>query len=171
MQLSNMNFKNLKIATLVVLGAISLNTTSCKKSNKDVKPIEVTFKKEGELTIYKGESDSIITKLDIEIADTDYDIQTGLMYRNSMRDERGMLFVFPTMRERFFYMRNTKFPLDLIYLNGKKFIVSFQENAKPFDESQLPSQVPAQFVLEVNAGLAEKWLLEVGDRIEYVEFK
>lgn len=166
-----MKFKNLKIATLVILGAVCISTTSCKKGNKEVKPVEVSFKKEGELTIYKAESDSLIVKLDIEIADTDYDIQTGLMYRDSMRDDRGMLFVFPTMRERFFYMRNTKFPLDLIYLNGKKFIVSFQENAKPFDESQLPSQVPAQFVLEVNAGLAEKWLLEVGDRIEYVEFK
>lgn len=165
-----MKFSYLKITALLVLSTLCLNT-SCKQSNKEVKPIEVTFKKEGELTIYKAESDSIITKLDIEIADTDYDIQTGLMYRDSMRDDRGMLFVFPTLRERFFYMRNTKFPLDLIYLNGKKFIVSFQENAKPFDESQLPSQVPAQFVLEVNAGLAEKWLLEVGDRIEYVEFK
>ena len=166
-----MKLKNLKIATLVVFGALCLTTISCKKGNKEVKQVEVTFKKEGELTIYKAESDSIITKLDIEIADTDYDIQTGLMYRKSMQDDRGMLFVFPTLRERFFYMRNTKFPLDLIFLNGKKFIASFQENAKPFDESQLPSQVPAQFVLEVNAGLAEKWLLEVGDRIEYVEFK
>ena len=166
-----MRFKNIKIATLVVIGFLCFNTSSCKKSNKEVKPVEVTFKKEGELTIYKAESDSIITKLDIEIADTDYDIQTGLMYRDSMRDNRGMLFVFPTMRQRFFYMRNTKFPLDLIYLNGEKYIVSFQENAKPFDEKKLPSQVPAQFVLEVNAGLAEKWLLEVGDRIEYVEFR
>jgi len=166
-----LKLKNLKIATLIVLGIISLNTTSCKKYNKEVKPVEVTFKKEGELILYKGQSDSIITKLDIEIAETDYDIQTGLMYRDSMRDDRGMLFVFPTMRERFFYMRNTKFPLDLIYLNDKHFIVSFQENAKPFDERQLPSQVPAQYVLEVNAGLAEKWLLEVGDRIEYVEYR
>ncbi len=166
-----MSFKNLKIAALIVLGAISLNTTSCKKSNKEVKPVEVTFKKEGELTLYKAQSDSIITKLDIEIADTDYDVQTGLMYRNSMQDDRGMLFVFPTMRERFFYMRNTKFPLDLIYLNDKNFIVSFQENAKPFDERSLPSQVPAQYVLEVNAGLAEKWLLEVGDRMEYTEIE
>ena len=92
-----MRFKNLKISTLIVLGVISLNITSCKKSNKDVKPVEVTFKKEGELTLYKAQSDSIITKLDIEIADTDYDVQTGLMYRNSMQDDRGMLFVFPTM--------------------------------------------------------------------------
>jgi len=139
----------------------------CNNKSKDVKPVEVNFKKEGELKLYKSQSDSLIVKLDIEIADTDYDIQTGLMYRSSMQDDRGMLFVFPTMQQRYFYMRNTKFPIDLIFLDNNNFIVSFQENAKPFDESSLPSVVPAQFVLEVNAGLAEKWLLEIGDRMDY----
>lgn len=164
-----MKGKNLAFGTLLLIGAFCFNATSCKDKNKTVKPVEVTFKKEGELTLYKAQTDSVITKLDIEIADTDYDVQTGLMYRNSMRDDRGMLFVFPTMRERFFYMKNTKFPLDLIYLDNNKKIVSFQENAKPFDETSLPSQVPAQYVLEVNAGLAQKWLLEIGDRMEYSE--
>lgn len=164
-----MKGKNLAFGTLLLIGSFCFNATSCKDKNKTVKPVEVTFKKEGELTLYKAQTDSVITKLEIEIADTDYDVQTGLMYRNSLRDDRGMLFVFPTMRERFFYMKNTKFPLDLIYLDNNKKIVSFQENAKPFDETSLPSQVPAQYVLEVNAGLAQKWLLEIGDRMEYSE--
>ncbi len=161
----------LKLTSLLFLSIFCLSSISCKNENKEVKPVEVTFKKEGELKLYKSMSDSLIVKLDIEIADTDYDVQTGLMYRNSMQDDRGMLFVFPTMRERFFYMRNTKFPLDLIYLDKNKYIVSFQENSKPFDESSLPSEVPAQYVLEVNAGLAEKWLLEIGDRMEYTEIE
>lgn len=165
------SIKNIRLLFIVVLSGLILTITSCKKSNKDVKPVEVNFKKEGELKLYKSSSDSLIVKLDIEIADTDYDIQTGLMYRNSMQDDRGMLFVFPTMQQRYFYMRNTKFPIDLIYIDNNKFIVNFQENAKPFDESSLPSEVPAQYVLEVNAGLAEKWLLEIGDRIEYVEME
>lgn len=154
---------------LFLIGFIFVCVWSCKKENKTVKPIEVTFKKEGELFIYKAETDSIVVKLDIEIADSDYDIQTGLMYRDSMKDDRGMLFVFPTMRQRYFYMKNTKFPIDIIYLDNALKIVSFQENAKPFDETTLPSQVPAQYVLEVNAGLAEKWLLEIGDSIEYTK--
>ena len=160
-----------KFYYIFFLSIFCLSSISCKKENKDVKPVEVIFKKEGELKLYKSQSDSLIVKLDIEIADNDYDVQTGLMYRNSMQDNRGMLFVFPTMRERFFYMRNTKFPLDLIYLDQNKYIVSFQENAKPFDESSLPSEVPAQYVLEVNAGLAEKWLLEIGDRMDYTKIK
>ena len=139
----------------------------CNNKSKEVKPVEVNFKKEGELKLYKSQSDSLIIKLDIEIADTDYDIQTGLMYRSSMQDDRGMLFVFPTMSQRYFYMRNTKFPLDLIFLDDNNLIVSFYENAKPFDESSIPSEIPAKYVLEVNAGLAEKWLLEIGDRMDY----
>lgn len=158
----------LKIFTSAFLCTI-LFLSACKEQKKDIKPIEVSFKKEGDLTLYKAATDSIVTKLNIEIADTDYDVQTGLMYRNSMKENQAMLFVFPTMRERFFYMKNTRIPLDLIYLDNNKYIVSFQENAIPFDLSSLPSTVPAQYVLEVNAGLAEKWLLEVGDRIEYTE--
>jgi uncharacterized membrane protein (UPF0127 family) len=157
-----------RILTTTILCA-TIFLSACKEQKKDITPIEVSFTKEGSLTIYKAATDSIVARLDIEIADTDYDVQTGLMYRNSMQKTQGMLFVFPTMRERFFYMKNTRIPLDLIYLDNNKHIVSFQENATPFDEASLPSRVPAQYVLEINAGLSEKWLLEVGDRIEYTE--
>ncbi|QRM87942.1 DUF192 domain-containing protein [Lacinutrix sp. WUR7] len=157
-----------RILTTTILCA-TLFLSACKEQKRDIEPIEVSFNKEGDLTIYKAATDSIVTRLDIEIADTDYDVQTGLMYRNSMQENQAMLFVFPSMRERFFYMKNTRIPLDLIYLDNDKHIVSFQENAVPFDEASLPSKVPAQYVLEINAGLAEKWLLEVGDRIEYIE--
>jgi uncharacterized membrane protein (UPF0127 family) len=142
---------------------------SCKEKTKTIKPIEIDFKKEGELIVYKSTSDSIVSKLNIEIADTAYDVETGLMYRSSMKDNQAMLFVFPTMRPRSFYMKNTQIPLDIIYLDNEKFIVSFQENAQPLNETSLPSQVPAQYVLEINAGLAEQWLLEIGDRIEYID--
>ena len=158
----------LRIFTTTLLCSI-LFLSACKEEKKDINPIEVSFKKEGDLTLYKAITDSIVMKLNIEIADTDYDVQTGLMYRNSMKENQAMLFVFPTMRERSFYMKNTRIPLDLIYIDNHMHIVSFQENAQPLNEASLPSVVPAQYVLEVNAGLAEKWLLEVGDRIEYTE--
>jgi len=156
-------------SNFALLCIIIVCLTSCKDNKSDIKPIEVPFNKEGDLTLYKSTSDSIIAILDIEIADTDYDVQSGLMYRNSMQDNQAMLFVFPTMRQRFFYMKNTRIPLDLIYLDDQMKIVSFQENAQPFNEASLPSKVPAQYVLEVNAGLAEKWLLEIDDRMEYSE--
>jgi uncharacterized membrane protein (UPF0127 family) len=154
-----------------LLSVATLTMSSCKNEKKTIKPIEVTFKKEGELTLYKSITDSIVATLNIEIADTEYDVQTGLMYRNSMKDNQGMLFVFPNMGQRSFYMKNTRIPLDLVFLDANMQIVSFQENAIPFNEASLPSEVPAQYVLEINAGLAEKWLLEIGDRITYTETK
>ena len=157
----------LKRLILITTLSFGLSFIGCKENNKVIKQTEVTFTKEGELTIFKA-SDSTKVSLNIEIADTDFDIQTGLMYRNSMKNNQGMLFVFDDETERFFYMKNTKFPLDLIYINANKSIVSFQKNAKPFDESSLPSNAPAKYVLEVNAGLVDTWGVSVDDSINFV---
>jgi uncharacterized membrane protein (UPF0127 family) len=78
-----------------------------------------------------------------------------------------MLFIFPDVSYRSFYMKNTKIPLDIIYIDEQKTIVSFQKNAKPFDETSLPSEAPAKYVLEIKGGLSDEWQLEVGDQIEF----
>lgn len=161
-----MSFKYLK---LVVFLLITISISSCKKDKKVIKQTEISFTKEGELTLFKTTTDSTKVLIDIEIADTDYDIQTGLMYRNSMEDNQGMLFVFDDVTERSFYMKNTKIPLDLIFIDGNHTIVSFQKNAKPFDESSLPSNAPAKYVLEINAGLVDTWNLSVGDSISFTD--
>jgi uncharacterized membrane protein (UPF0127 family) len=141
--------------------------SSCKEDKKAIKQTEVTFKKEGDLTIFKSDSTQVI--LDIEIADTDFDTQTGLMYRTSMKDNQGMLFVFEDEQPRSFYMKNTQFSLDLIFINQTKKIVSFQKNAQPFDERSLPSNAPAKYVLEVNAGLVDTWGLSIQDSMNYTK--
>uniref|UniRef100_UPI004048A20E DUF192 domain-containing protein n=1 Tax=Mariniflexile sp. TaxID=1979402 RepID=UPI004048A20E len=162
MRLDKMVFKRV----VLILSVLAISLSGCKEDKKAVKQTEVTFKKEGELIIFKV-ADSTEIKLDIEIADTDFDIQTGLMYRESMQNNQGMLFVFDDVTERYFYMKNTKIPLDIIYLDANKTMVSFQKNAKPMDETSLPSNVPAKYVLEVNAGLVDAWSLAVGDMVEY----
>jgi uncharacterized protein len=146
-----------------------LSVSACKDEKKVINQTEVNFTKEGELTIFKITTDSTNVKLDIEIADTDFDIQTGLMYRSSMKNNQGMLFVFNDVQERSFYMKNTQIPLDLIFIDDNKAIVSFQKNAKPFDETSLPSNIPAKYVLEVNAGLVDSWPISVGDSISFHE--
>ncbi|WP_445736930.1 DUF192 domain-containing protein [Mariniflexile sp.] len=151
---------------VLILSVLAISLSGCKEDKKEVEQTEVTFKKEGELTIFKV-ADSTEIKLDIEIADTDFDIQTGLMYRESLQNNQGMLFVFDDVTERYFYMKNTKIPLDIIYLDANRTMVSFQKNAKPMDETSLPSNVPAKYVLEVNAGLVDAWSLAVGDMVEY----
>ncbi len=152
---------------IVIASFLLLTIFACKEDKKVIKQTQVTFTKEGDLTIHKITSDSTSVSLDIEIADTDFDIQTGLMYRNSMEKNQGMLFVFEDESERYFYMKNTKIPLDIIYVNNGKTIVSFQKNTKPFDETSLPSNAPAKYVLEINAGLVDSWNLKVGDSLSF----
>lgn len=166
MRLNKMNFKRFYAFLFLGCSFFILNLVSCKEDKKVIKQTEIVFKKDGELTIFKI-SDSTTIKLDIEIADTEFDEQTGLMYRDFMEKNQAMLFVFKEESERYFYMKNTKIPLDIIYLDANKTIVSFQKNTKPFDESALPSNAPAKYVLEVNAGLADSWSLAVGDSINY----
>jgi uncharacterized membrane protein (UPF0127 family) len=141
---------------------------SCKKeSNKTIKTEEVTFTKEGTLQILKKETDVLLIDLNIEIAESDYETQTGLMYRKGMEMNQAMLFIFSEAALHSFYMKNTAFPLDIIFINENQKIASFQKNAKPFNQNGLSSQVPVKYVLEVNAGLTEEWLLEIGDRIVF----
>ena len=158
--------KSLKQYAIFFIGFLMLQ--SCKEGSKKViKTDPITFTKEGLLSIYKAETDSILVNLEIEIAESDYETETGLMYRKSMADDQGMLFIFPEVAMHSFYMKNTEFALDIVFINEKLKIASFQENAQPFAEIGLSSKVPVKYVLEINAGLAEKWLLEVGDRIEF----
>lgn len=158
-----------KYLSLAFICGVTLSTLSCKKetptTSKD--KVVVKFKKEGTLQLKKAKSDSIVQTLDIEIADNEYETQTGLMYRSQLGQNEGMLFIFPDMQMRSFYMKNTKIPLDIIYINDQMEIVSFQKNAKPFDETSLPSDAPAKYVLEINAGLSDSWQLEMNDKIEF----
>lgn len=158
-----------KYLSLALIWAVTLSTLSCKKETPTISKdkVVVKFKKEGTLQLKKAKSDSIVQTLDIEIADNAYETQTGLMYRSQLGQNQGMLFIFPDMQMRSFYMKNTKIPLDIIYINDQMEIVSFQKNAKPFDETSLPSSAPAKYVLEINAGLSDTWQLEENDKIEF----
>jgi uncharacterized membrane protein (UPF0127 family) len=158
-----------KDIAFICFGTIVLLLSSCKEERptSEIKQVEVTFKKEGELQLKKATTDSLLASLDIEIADDEYATQTGLMYRSSMKTNQGMLFIFPDNDYRSFYMKNTEIPLDIIYLSEDKTIVSIQKNAQPMNESSLPSEGPAKYVLEVNAGLSDTWTLEKGDVFEF----
>ncbi|MDC6366741.1 MULTISPECIES: DUF192 domain-containing protein [Flavobacteriaceae] len=144
--------------------------TSCKNEvKKEIKTEAITFTKEGSLTIMQSETDSVLVQFDIEIAESDYETQTGLMYRESMEENQGMLFIFPDVAMHSFYMKNTQIPLDIIYIDENQKIASFQKNAKPFDESGLSSQVPVKYVLEINAGLSDAKGIQIGDRISFTK--
>lgn len=160
---------NFIVKTLVLLILFCLALVSCQtQTKKEIKTTEVSFKKEGELNIYKGDSLKV-GNIDIEIADNAYERQTGLMYRTTMKKTQGMLFVFENESPRSFFMKNTSIPLDLLFINSDNIIISSIENAAPMSEESLRSQGPAQYVLELNAGMIDLWKLQNGDRIEFTK--
>ncbi len=154
---------------LTILTLCLLLMTGCKEraQKEAIQTPEVTFTKEGELRLYSISKDSVISSLDIEIAETEYETQTGLMYRSGMADNQGMLFVFEDVRMHSFYMKNTEFPLDILFIDDQNKIVSLKEDAQPLDESGISSVYPVRYVLEVNAGITQKLGVTVGDSISF----
>ncbi len=147
---------------------VALLLFSCKEeSKKTIATQSIDFTNEGDLSIFLNSSDTVKTKFNIEFAETDYETQTGLMYRKGMDSNQGMLFIFPDERVHSFYMKNTEFPLDIIYIKEDLRIASFQENAQPLNETGLTSQVPIKYVLEINGGLAQELGLSIGDSISF----
>ena len=124
------------------------------------------FRKDGVLS-FKTPADSTIAMIDIEIADEDWEISQGLMYRPKMASNRGMLFIFPDVRPRSFWMRNTIISLDIIFANANKEIVTIQKYTTPYSEDSVPSLEDAQYVVEVNAGFCDKHGIEKGHLVEF----
>jgi len=103
-----------------------------------------------------------------EIADTPEKLTRGLMFRQKIRDDYGMLFVFPDNDYRSFWMKNTLISLDMIFLNRQQQIVAMHESVPPCKADPCPSydsKYPARYVLELNGGMAKKLNLKIGDKI------
>ncbi|MEA1785115.1 DUF192 domain-containing protein [Arenibacter sp. GZD96] len=140
--------------------------TACKEAkNSTIETVKPVFVKEGQLSIFTPTTDSLVVELAIEFAETEYETQTGLMYRDALKEYEGMLFVFSESALHSFYMKNTQIPLDILFIDENFEIVSIHENAEPFNETGISSKVPVRYVLEINAGLTQKWGISVGDRI------
>lgn len=104
-----------------------------------------------------------------EAVDSDLSRQRGLMFRERLADNGGMLFVFDRQASYSFWMKNMLIPLDIIWINHDKIIVDITKNALPC-EKECANIIPAaasQYVLEVNSGFAEKNQLRVGDKVNF----
>lgn len=100
----------------------------------------------------------------IEVADEDREHQIGMMHRDSNPANHGMIFIFPDEQPRGFWMRNTRIPLDILYINQSGKVVSIKP-AQPLDERTIPSDGPAKYVIELNLGRAAAIGLKAGDTI------
>jgi len=102
----------------------------------------------------------------IEIADDDKERSAGLMFREEMPDDHGMLFVFDQTREVGFWMKNTPMPLDLVFI-GQDGKIKAIRRGEPFSEALIAPDEPVRFVLELKAGTAEKAGIADGDVVRH----
>lgn len=122
--------------------------------------------------LYHGEKDVRVCFasdcFDVEVANTTDAREKGLMHRENLNQNRGMLFIFPEENIYSFWMKNTLITLDIIWLNSNQEIVFISSNNQPCQPDNCLSVNPgikAKYVLEINAGLSEKIGLGIGQRM------
>ena len=141
----------------------SIKSSSPKFSKSSSKnTFEPTFLKEG-IGYFSNELGDTIAEFQIELAESNKEIQIGMMWRKSMSKEMGMLFLMPEEKIQSFWMKNTYIPLDIIYINSERRVVSIIDNAKPMSEKPLPSMEPANSILEVSGGTCAKLGIQHGN--------
>lgn len=131
--------------------------------------VEIPFTKEGELE-FLNENGEPFKKIDIEFAETNNERQRGLMDRSKMEENQGMIFIFgdDEIRQHTFYMKNTRIPLDIMYFSKDSVLINIARNAQPGADSEQSGGTVAgaasdsKFVVEVNGGLSDTWLLKEG---------
>ncbi|MCL7979825.1 MAG: DUF192 domain-containing protein [marine benthic group bacterium] len=104
--------------------------------------------------------------ISVEIADTRELREVGLMNRDELPDDYGMLFVYPDERIRSFWMRNTRIPLDIAFIDRNGSIINIEQMQAQTDENTI-SAGPVMYALEMNQGWFASNDVEPGDRLEF----
>ena len=165
---------NARIALYFIFSLLFFTSVVCKREN-DSPEIDTTqkkltpaiqFKKQGEV-YFQDKDKNLLKGIDVEIAETDDSRHRGLMFREKMDENQGMLFIFNRNEPESFYMKNTLIPLDIIFITAKKEIIKIYKNTTPLSEKDLPSFKPILYVVEVNAGFTDKYNIKEGDYIDW----
>ena len=120
-----------------------------------------------DLVIYNNDNKHI--NFEVEISQTPIERSKGLMFRKSLPQNQGMLFIFPNENIIKMWMKNTFIPLDMIFLSEKKIIVDFKKNLKVLSKDIIQSNVKSKYVLEINSGLINKYDIKIGNRVSFDE--
>ncbi len=115
---------------------------------------------------YKEEK--LIAVFKVEIAATDEERQKGLMFRKNLPEESGMLFIFRDDAIHSFWMKNTYIPLDMIFISSDMMVAGIHRNATPLSEESISISKPSRYVLEINAGLSEKFGIDENSKAVFI---
>lgn len=116
------------------------------------------------------ETDTGKYPFNVELALTQPQMAQGLMYRQSLAPDAGMLFDYGAPQPVAFWMKNTLIPLDMIFIGADGKVVDFHERAVPLSLDAIESKVPARAVLEVNGGTVARLGLKIGDTVHHAFF-
>jgi uncharacterized protein len=139
---------------LPILFGLAISTTGAPAQGADVVPLKLPSGK----------------TLQVEVMATDADRAMGLMFRKSLPADRGLLFVFPAAGQYPFWMKNCRFPIDIVWLDEKRKVVFVAADVPPCKTDPCPSYGGMQralYVVEVNAGQAAREKVTVGSVLDF----
>ncbi len=148
----------------LLTAALALVVSACANSNG---PVDAAGNPLEPLTIVTSTGEH---EFMVEIADDDAERERGLMFRPPLEDDRGMLFQFPDVAERGFWMKDTPSSLDIIYIDPRGRIVSIARHTTPYSQTIIPSNGGANGVLELRAGRSEEIGAQPGDTVRHPFF-
>lgn len=146
--------------------ALVLSGCASEGDGADSASLNTEFEPEGVLDFQRPDS-SIITRIVIEFSETPEEQAQGLMFRRTMPERGGMLFVNQEEVMKSFWMRNTAISLDILFVDAAGEIVNIVTNTTPFSDEQVLSTAPAQYVVEVKAGFTARYGITEDDRISW----
>lgn len=129
----------------------------------------LAFRKDAELQISSPDGKVVRGKFDVEIAATEEATMRGLMWRERMEDNQGMLFDPDGLSNTSFWMKNTYLALDMVFIGEDRKIIHIAENTKPFSEERVSPGGIYRYVLEVKAGTCYKHNIKIGDMVTWNE--
>lgn len=140
--------------------------------NTEVEPTLETIEETPKIVIdaFVREPLKIVTQggkqfdFEVEVADTPGTLQQGLMFREKMDENHGMIFIFPVSQELSFWMKNTYIALDVIFMDEEGTILNIGKGV-PLSEEGIPSKGLAKAALEINQGTAKKLGIQAGDKV------
>ena len=120
------------------------------------------------LTFITGTGSHAIT---VEVADSEQNRETGLMFRLSIGEKEGMLFIYDSEQDIAMWMKNTYISLDMIFVRRGGVISHIAANTEPFSENIISSEGPVLAVIEMGSGSAKRLGMKPGDRVQHPAFK
>ncbi|MFT5144706.1 MAG: uncharacterized membrane protein (UPF0127 family) [Rhodothermales bacterium] len=157
-----MRFRSATIGSFLTL----LLLAGCNSEQPPTVAQDITFRGDGLLDFVRADS-TVITRIAIELAETDSSQARGLMDRRSLPERGGMLFVNDTVEPRSFWMRSTPLPLDIMFIDAENRVVNIVARTTPYSDDRINSEGPAQHILEVRAGFTERFGIVPGTEIRW----